>query len=194
MLAPAPVPDPAWLHAHPAYTLQAFTRAMYAVGWAEELKGHGVACNCVWPAFCVQGWAGDAGAEEDSELRAACGVEAPDGESMGPGAVAEAAARVLAQPPKEVSGRFFLDVAVLAAAGWDEGDILDLRAAAGGGAMAPNHFTTRLSAVRMGTKLGEEGVPHAHDDPTLPGYGGEAMDLTPKGWREALGAMLDGCC
>lgn len=99
--------SPAWLGAHPAYTMAKYGMTLLTLGWAAELAEHGVAANCLWPETYI---ATDA-------IRNILGGDAALERSRTPQIVADAALAILERPAGECSGNTFLDVEVLRDAG-----------------------------------------------------------------------------
>lgn len=99
--------SPAWLGAHPAYTMAKYGMTLLTLGWAAEYATDGVAANCLWPETYI---ATDA-------VKNLLGGEDAVHRSRSPEIVAEAAVRILESPSESCSGNTFLDVEVLRHAG-----------------------------------------------------------------------------
>jgi citronellol/citronellal dehydrogenase len=97
--------NPKWLGAHPAYTASKYGMSLLALGMAEELKGDGIAVNCLWPKTIIA----------TSALKVA---QAGLGE-MGrlPQIMADAAYDILTSDARARSGNAFVDEDVLRARG-----------------------------------------------------------------------------
>jgi citronellol/citronellal dehydrogenase len=97
--------NPKWLGAHPAYTASKYGMSLLALGMAEELKGDGIAVNCLWPKTIIA----------TSALKVA---QAGLGE-MGrlPQIMADAAYDILTSDARARSGHAFVDEDVLRARG-----------------------------------------------------------------------------
>ena len=97
--------NPKWLGAHPAYTASKYGMSLLALGMAEELKGDGIAVNCLWPKTIIA----------TSALKVA---QAGLGE-MGrlPQIMADAAYDILTSDSRARSGNAFVDEDVLRARG-----------------------------------------------------------------------------
>ncbi|MBC3189941.1 NAD(P)-dependent oxidoreductase [Pseudonocardia sp. C8] len=99
--------SPAWLGAHPAYTVAKYGMTLLTLGWAAEFAEHGVAANCLWPETYI---ATDA-------VKNILGGDAAMERSRSPEIVADAAVAILERPARECTGNTFLDVDVLRDAG-----------------------------------------------------------------------------
>ncbi|MFF9113736.1 SDR family oxidoreductase [Streptomyces sp. NPDC014805] len=99
--------SPAWLGAHPAYTMAKYGMTLLTLGWAAEYAEHGVAANCLWPETYI---ATDA-------VKNILGGDAAIERSRTPRIVADAAVTILERPASERTGNTFLDVEVLRDAG-----------------------------------------------------------------------------
>ncbi|NYJ01748.1 NAD(P)-dependent dehydrogenase (short-subunit alcohol dehydrogenase family) [Nocardioides thalensis] len=120
--------SPAWLGAHPAYTMAKYGMTLLTLGWAAEYAAHGVAANCLWPETYI---ATDA-------VRNILGGEAALERSRSPEIVADAAVAILERPAIECSGNTFLDVEVLREAG-----VTDLSPYGGTGELEYDIFVDR---------------------------------------------------
>ncbi len=108
-LAPPPNLDPKWWGPHTGYTLAKMGMSLVTLGLAEEFKGR-VAVNALWPKTVI---ATDA-------INMIPGVELSA--CRKPDIVADAAVRILQQPYKHASGRFYIDEDVLREAGISDFD------------------------------------------------------------------------
>ncbi len=118
--------DPAWLGAHPAYTLAKYGMTLAALGFAAELADQGIESNCLWPRTLV---ATDAVA---NMLGGKAMLEA----SRKPEIVADAAYLVLTRRGR--TGQTLVDEEVLREAGITEFD--GYRAVEGDGALVDDIF------------------------------------------------------
>jgi len=94
-----------WFAPHVAYSMAKYGMSLCTLGWAEEFKRDGIAANSLWPRTLI--------------ATAALNVAAP-GEAMRarkPEIMADAAHHILTLASRSVTGRFFLDEAVLREAG-----------------------------------------------------------------------------
>ena len=103
-LAPPPSLDPKWWGPHTGYTLAKMGMSLVTLGLAAEFKGK-VAVNALWPQTVIG----------TDAINMIPGVDL--GNCRTPDIVADAAVRILQQPFAEASGRFYIDEAVLRAAG-----------------------------------------------------------------------------
>ena len=99
--------NPRWLAAHPGYTLAKYGMSLLALCWAEEQREAGVASNTLWPETMIA----------TAAVQNLLGGEDVMEKSRTPEIMADAAIEVLTQPSRMVTGKSFLDVDVLAAAG-----------------------------------------------------------------------------
>jgi len=97
--------SPRWLGLHPAYTLSKYGMSLLALGLAEEFRPRGLAANTLWPRTLI--------------ATSALNVAAPGlvERARKPEIMADAAYWILTQDSRQVSGRNFIDEAVLRAAG-----------------------------------------------------------------------------
>ncbi len=89
-----------WLRDHAPYTLSKFGMTILSLGMAEEFRASNVAVNCLWPRTLV--------------ATSAVEFAIPGGKNLfararKPEIVADAAAAVLATPPRELTGQCLLD-------------------------------------------------------------------------------------
>jgi citronellol/citronellal dehydrogenase len=104
-LAPPLNMNPHWLGAHPSYTLSKYGMTLLSLGWAAEYAGVGFVC--LWP---------------ETYIATAAVTNLADGDKMAarsrsPQIMADAAVEILSRPPAEVTGKCFIDSAVLAETG-----------------------------------------------------------------------------
>jgi citronellol/citronellal dehydrogenase len=106
-LAPPLNMNPHWLGAHPTYTLSKYGMTLLSLGWAAEYADAGVGFSCLWP---------------ETYIATAAVTNLADGDKMAarsrsPEIMADAAVEILSRPPVEVTGKCFIDSAVLAETG-----------------------------------------------------------------------------
>lgn len=99
--------DPDWLAPHLAYTLSKYGMSLCTLGQAAELKKFGIAVNSLWPETAI----------DTSAIRNLLGGNESVQASRKPEIVADAAYWIFNQPAATCSGNFFIDSAVLTAAG-----------------------------------------------------------------------------
>ena len=105
MLAPPPDPRPEWFAPHPAYSLAKFGMSLLALGLAGEFRADGIAVNGLWPRTLIATSALDVidvGTSRDART---------------PEIMADAAHMILCGDSREITGRFFIDEALLRSAG-----------------------------------------------------------------------------
>jgi citronellol/citronellal dehydrogenase len=100
-LSPPPALRPEWFAPHVAYTLSKYGMSLCTLGHAEELRPQGIAVNSLWPRTVIA----------TAALQMIPGIET--GRCRRPEIVADAAWWVLTSDAREVTGRFFIDEAVL---------------------------------------------------------------------------------
>lgn len=99
--------DMKWFAKHIAYTISKYNMTMIALGLAAELKGSGIAANCLWPKTTIA----------TAAVQNLLGGEALMNMSRKPEIVADAVFHILQQPAAKCSGNTFIDEEVLLAAG-----------------------------------------------------------------------------
>lgn len=99
--------DADWLAPHLAYTLSKYGMSLCTLGQAAELKKFGIAVNSLWPETAI----------DTSAIRNLLGGDQSVQASRKPEIVADAAYWIFNQPAAACSGNFFIDSAVLTAAG-----------------------------------------------------------------------------
>ncbi len=99
--------DADWLAPHLAYTLSKYGMSLCTLGQAAELKKFGIAVNSLWPETAI----------DTSAIRNLLGGNESVQASRKPEIVADAAYWIFNQPAATCSGNFFIDSAVLSAAG-----------------------------------------------------------------------------
>lgn len=98
--------DSKWLAPHLAYTISKFGMSMCTVGMADEFRGDGIAVNSLWPKTIIYTAAVERlmGEQAEKNCRKAS-------------IMADAAAWIVKQNPREITGNLFLDEEVLSRAG-----------------------------------------------------------------------------
>jgi citronellol/citronellal dehydrogenase len=99
--------DRRWLSGHIAYTAAKYTMTLYALGFAEEFRGDGIASNALWPRTLIA----------TAAVQNLLGGDAAMARSRRPELYADAAYEVLTRPSRECTGNAFLCEDVLAEAG-----------------------------------------------------------------------------
>jgi citronellol/citronellal dehydrogenase len=110
VLAPPPDPRPEWFAPHPAYSLAKFGMSLLALGMAGEFRADGIAVNGLWPRTLIATSALDV-------IDVGTHLDARKPEIM-----ADAAHLILCSDSRQVTGQFFIDEAVLRAAGQTDFD------------------------------------------------------------------------
>lgn len=100
-LSPPPVLRPEWFAPHVAYTLSKYGMSLCTLGHAAELQPLGIGVNSLWPRTTIA----------TAALQMIPGIDA--GRCRRPEIVADAAWWILTSAAREVTGRFFIDEAVL---------------------------------------------------------------------------------
>jgi citronellol/citronellal dehydrogenase len=97
--------NPRWFGPHLAYTISKYGMSMCTIGLASEFAGQGVAVNSLWPRTTI--------------ATAAVEMFFPQAlaQSRTPDIMSDAAHHVLTQNSRDTTGHFFIDEAVLRAAG-----------------------------------------------------------------------------
>ncbi len=99
--------DADWFAPHLAYTLSKYGMSLCTLGLAAELKKSNIAVNSLWPETAI----------DTAAVRNLLGGEQSVQASRKPEIVADAAYWIFNQPSSTCSGNFFIDSAVLTAAG-----------------------------------------------------------------------------
>lgn len=94
--------DKKWLAPHVAYTISKFSMSMCTLAMAEEFRQQGVAVNSLWPKTIIY----------TSAVTRLMGKDAIN-HCRKPSIMADAAAWILQQDPRELTGNLFLDEDVL---------------------------------------------------------------------------------
>jgi len=102
--------SPHWLGRHPGYTLSKYGMTLLTLCWAAEFADVPIAANCLWPQTTIA----------TAAVVNLLGGEEMASRSRRPEIMADAAIEVLSRPPTEQTGRAFIDVDVLRAAGIDD--------------------------------------------------------------------------
>lgn len=105
-LSPPPNMDPKWFKNHVAYTFSKYGMSMCTLGMAQEFKNLGIAVNSLWPQTTIA-------------TAAIINLFPPEiaKASRRPAIVADAAAQILQEDSKVVTGNFFIDEAYLRSKG-----------------------------------------------------------------------------
>lgn len=125
-LAPPLNMEERWFAPHVAYTMSKYGMSMCVLGMAEEFKSQGVAVNALWPRTAIATAAVNM-----------LGGEAMMNASRTPAIMADAAYWIVTQPSRDCTGNFFIDDAVLTAAGQTD---LDQYSVVPGAQLAPDFF------------------------------------------------------
>ncbi len=96
-----------WYGAHVAYTISKMNMSMLTLGWAEEFRSEGIACNSLWPRTLIG----------TAAIQNLLGGDEMVARSRLPTIMADAAHAVLTRPSRECTGNFFIDEEVLRSEG-----------------------------------------------------------------------------
>lgn len=99
--------NPRWAGANLAYTIAKYGMSLCTLGLAEELRGHGIAANSLWPRTLIA----------TAAVRNLPNGESAMSRSRRPEIIADAAALILARPSTEATGNFYIDDEVIAEQG-----------------------------------------------------------------------------
>ena len=99
-----------WFAPHVAYTMAKFGMSMCVLGWAEELRGDGIAANALWPRTAI----------DTAAVRNLLGGEAMARSCRKPEIMADAAHAILTRPSREFTGNFCVDDEVLRSVGVED--------------------------------------------------------------------------
>jgi citronellol/citronellal dehydrogenase len=99
--------EPRWFGPHVAYTMAKYGMSMCVLGWAEELKGDGIAANALWPRTIIA----------TAAIQNLLGGDEMMKRGRRPAIMGDAAHWILTRPSREFSGNFCIDDEMLAAAG-----------------------------------------------------------------------------
>jgi len=94
-----------WFAPHVAYTIAKYGMSMCVLGMSEEFRQFGIAVNALWPRTVIA----------TAALQMIPGIEPEHGRK--PEIVADAAAYILTQNSRAITGRFFTDEEALALVG-----------------------------------------------------------------------------
>ena len=128
MLSPPLYLKPEWFAEHVAYAMAKFGMSLCVLGFAEELRGEGIAVNALWPRTTIA----------TAAIRNVLGGEAVVRMSRTPDIVADAAYLVLSKPARGFTGHFLIDDSFLYA----EGGVRDFSpySVVPGAPLAPDFF------------------------------------------------------
>lgn len=94
-----------WFGSYVAYAMAKYGMSMCMLGMAEEFRGDGIACNCLWPRTVIA----------TAALALVPGVDTRNARK--PAIVADTAHIVLTRDARDCTGNFFIDDEVLAEEG-----------------------------------------------------------------------------
>jgi citronellol/citronellal dehydrogenase len=97
---------PKWFAPHLAYTMSKYGMSLCVLGLAEELRAAGIAVNALWPRTIIL-----------TSALAMLGIPVPAENCRKPEIMADAAHAILTRDSRAVTGNFYIDDEVLAAAG-----------------------------------------------------------------------------
>ncbi|MBL8683389.1 MAG: NAD(P)-dependent oxidoreductase [Myxococcales bacterium] len=106
-LSPPLTLAPKWYGPHVAYTISKMNMSLLTLGWAEEFRAEGIACNALWPRTLIA----------TAAVQNLLGGDEMVARSRKPEIVADAAHAVLTRPSRECTGNFFIDEDVLRSEG-----------------------------------------------------------------------------
>src|SRR4051794_35603479 len=106
-LSPPVSLDLRWLSGHIAYTAAKYTMSLYALGFAEEFRGDGIASNALWPRTLIA----------TAAVQNLLGGDRAMARSRRPELYADAAYAVITRDSREYTGQALLCEDVLAEAG-----------------------------------------------------------------------------
>jgi citronellol/citronellal dehydrogenase len=118
---------PRWFKTHAAYTFSKFAMSAWILGWSQDYKDAGIACNALWPATAI----------DTAAVRNILGGEKLAMASRKPEIMGDAAWAVLTRDSRACTGNFFTDEGVLAEEGVTE---LDHYAVRPGTPLYPDFF------------------------------------------------------
>jgi citronellol/citronellal dehydrogenase len=99
--------SPRWAGGHLGYTIAKYGMSLTTLGFAEELKGDGIAANSLWPRTIIA----------TAAVQNLLGGDESMARSRKPEIMADAAAAIFARPSREATGNFYIDDEVLAEEG-----------------------------------------------------------------------------
>ena len=91
--------DPKWAGGHLAYTIAKYGMSLCTLGLAEELKGHAIAANSLWPRTIIA----------TAAVQNLLGGDEAMAASRTPEIMADSAHAILTRPSAECTGNFFID-------------------------------------------------------------------------------------
>jgi citronellol/citronellal dehydrogenase len=91
--------DAKWFAPHVAYTMAKFGMSFCALAWAEELRSHGIAANCLWPRTGIA----------TAAVQNLLGGDDMVSKCRTPDIMSDAAHAILTRPSRELTGRFLID-------------------------------------------------------------------------------------
>ncbi|MCA9665201.1 MAG: NAD(P)-dependent oxidoreductase [Myxococcales bacterium] len=116
-----------WFQGHVAYTMAKFGMSMCVLGMAGEFKGRGIGVNALWPRTAIA----------TAAVQNLLGGDASMKRCRKPEIMGDAAYVILTSDPKQNTGRFLIDDAVLTEAGVTD---LDQYAMTPGEELMPDFF------------------------------------------------------
>jgi citronellol/citronellal dehydrogenase len=135
--------NPQWFAKHPAYTAAKYAMSLYVLGWAEELREHGIRANALWPRSTIA----------TAAVKNLLGGDALVEMSRTPDIMADAAYLILSG---QQTGKFEIDDAVLLRAGATAADLAKYNVVPGND-LAADFFLDDadeiLAALKKGTVL-----------------------------------------
>jgi citronellol/citronellal dehydrogenase len=108
MAPPLPI-QPGWFGPHLAYSLAKFGMSLCVLGLSEEFREAGIAVNALWPRTIIGTAAIEFGTGPEGARRMR--------HARRPEIMADAAHEIFTTPSREITGRFFIDDALLAERG-----------------------------------------------------------------------------
>ncbi len=99
-----------WFGPHVAYTISKYGMSLCVLGMAEEFRDRGVAVNALWPATVIA----------TAAVQNLLGGDSVIQRARRPEIMADAAHAILTRASRTCTGNFFIDEAVLRAAGIDD--------------------------------------------------------------------------
>ncbi|GHG79301.1 NAD(P)-dependent oxidoreductase [Comamonas sp. JC664] len=94
---------PHWLGQHPAYTMAKYGMTLLTLGWAAEFAEAGIAANALWPRTLIA----------TAAVKNLLGGDASMQRARAPEIMADAAVAILQRPPRDCTGKTFIDEDVL---------------------------------------------------------------------------------
>ncbi len=140
MLSPPLDLRPEWFVGHVAYAMAKFGMSLCVLGFAEELKGDGIAVNALWPRTTIATAAVNNLLGGEKLMRA----------SRTPDIMADAAHAIFCTPSRELTGQFLIDDVILAARGVTDFDAYRVDPTS---PLAPDFFVPDDTPVPVGVSL-----------------------------------------